>query len=191
VLDDHLLDGGFGEIGIERGAAEAEEVVEGGDEFFITGLAFLDDELAEAGADFGDAFLEFIDGFFPFGDGGRGVAEEEIENVDEVFGLFEIGFVEAFALLVEDGAGGFLEEDVVLRITSAASLASQRPWLRLKSSRSAPSALSGLRPLRLMAYSGTSFQSNWRAQVSRSSWKAERTADSCLMPSCSNFLSDS
>src|SRR5262245_1710357 len=71
VLDDHLLDGFEGDVGIERAAAEGAEVFKGGDEFLV-GLAFLFDEGFEARADLRDAFLEFGDGFFPFGNRGRG-----------------------------------------------------------------------------------------------------------------------
>ena len=116
MLDNHLLDGFDGDVGIERAAAKGTEIFKRGDKLLV-GLALFFDERFKARADLRDAVAEFADGFFPFGNGGRRVFEKELENVDEVFGFREVGAIDALALLIKNRAARFLKENVVLRIT--------------------------------------------------------------------------
>ncbi|MGA2174357.1 MAG: hypothetical protein ABSH38_05160 [Verrucomicrobiota bacterium] len=115
VLNDHFLDGLDGNVGIQRAAAERAEGFKGGGEFLVV-LSLLFDEGFQARANLRDFALEFLDGLFPFRDGGRGEFEEELEDVNEVVGLFQVGLVKPFAVLVKDGAVGLPEKDVLSRV---------------------------------------------------------------------------
>ncbi len=70
----------------------------------------------QAGADLRDFVAELLDGLFPVGHSGRGEFEEESEDVDELVGIGEVGFVKTLGVLVEDGAVGLPEEDVLLGV---------------------------------------------------------------------------
>ena len=115
VLDDHLLDGLDGDVGIERAAAEGTEIFKRGDEFLV-GLAFLFDEGFQACANLRDFVFEFLDGLFPFRDGGRGEFQKQGEDFDKVVGFGQVGFPKPFAVLVKHGAVGLPEKNVLLGI---------------------------------------------------------------------------
>ena len=66
VLDQHLLDGGLGEIGVDGLTALVEKAGESGGESPV-GLPFLLDQIGQALTDVGDPVLEVGDGFFPGG----------------------------------------------------------------------------------------------------------------------------
>ena len=89
VLDQHLLDGGFGEIGVDGLAAFVQKGGEGGGESLV-GLALLLDQLGQALADVGDPVLELGDGLFPGGVFLGTVGEEGVEGLDEPGGVGEV-----------------------------------------------------------------------------------------------------
>jgi hypothetical protein len=70
VLDEHFLDGGVGEIGIDAAPGELRKVGKRLDEAPV-GFALLFDDLNQAAGEFGDAVLKLADGALPFGVGGR------------------------------------------------------------------------------------------------------------------------
>src|ERR1019366_1821521 len=115
VLDDHLLDGGHGDVGIQRTPAKGAKVLKRGDELLV-GLALGLDELAQLRAEFGDAVLEFFHGLFPFGNGGRGKLKEEGKDFNEVVRLGQVGLVKTLAILKQHGLVRLPEEDVVFGI---------------------------------------------------------------------------
>ena len=118
VLDDHLLDGLDRDVRVERAAAKGAEILEGGDELLV-GLALLLDQVFEAGADLGDLVPEFLDRLFPVRHGRGRKLEEELEDIDQLFVVGEVGFIDALGILVKDGAIGLPEEDVLLRVAEA------------------------------------------------------------------------
>ena len=112
VLDQHALDGIFGEIGIDGLTAEGVEVVEAADEGGIAAALFVDD-LLDGGGEFGDAVGEFGDGLFPLLDVGSFVVEEMVDDLDQVVRVGDVEVGDAGPGLVEDGAVGGLKDDVV------------------------------------------------------------------------------
>ena len=90
MLDKHLLDGLFGEVGVDGLAAFVQEVGEGGGEDTVAAPLPLD-KLGEALADIGHLFFELGDGFFPCGVGRPAVAEKALQRQNEVVRLGEVG----------------------------------------------------------------------------------------------------
>ena len=111
VLDEHLIDGGLREVGVEAAAAEVEEVGEGLLEGGV-GLVGLVDLLLEALGEVGDALFELIDGLLELLDLGLDVAEELEEEFGEGGRVFHVGREDELAGLVEDGGLVVLEDDV-------------------------------------------------------------------------------
>ena len=119
VLHEHLADAVVGEVGVDGLAAEFGEglkvFAEGG---ILLELAFEDPGYAFG--EIGDLLGELDDGFFPVDLVRLFVLEEELENLDELFGRGD-GVVEGDAVaLVEDGVAGGLEEDVAEGIAGVA-----------------------------------------------------------------------
>ena len=79
VLDEHLLDGIFGEVGIDGLAAERVEGVKALAEGAVALLFGLDEMLRSVGQ-LGDALLKLADGGFPFVVIGLAVGEELVEQ---------------------------------------------------------------------------------------------------------------
>ena len=81
MLDEHVLDGGIGEVGIDGLAAEVGEglevFAEGGVALVLGGEDFVDavGEVRDFGGELGDRV-------FPVGDVGLLVVEEELEDFD-------------------------------------------------------------------------------------------------------------
>src|ERR1017187_7352885 len=112
VLDEHFLDGGISEIGIDGAPGEFRKVGKRFDETPIS-LALPLDDFNQAAGEFGHAVLKLGDGALPFGVGGRRVAEEGVERVNEGGRLGKVG-VEGHAVVLEgEGAARGWEEDVV------------------------------------------------------------------------------
>ena len=80
------MDGGFGQIGVDRQTHFAEKIGEGVSKARIVFL-FLLDQFCQTFPDFMHFVFEESDGFFPFGDGWRMIAEEGFERLDELFGV--------------------------------------------------------------------------------------------------------
>jgi len=70
VLDNHFLDGFNRNVRIERAAAERTEAFKRSDELLV-GLTFFFDKGFQARTNLWDFVAEFLDGLFPFRDGGR------------------------------------------------------------------------------------------------------------------------
>jgi hypothetical protein len=68
-------------------------------------LVFGFEDFGDAAGEVGDLVGELGDGFFPVGDVGVAVVEEELENFDQVFGLGEVAVEGDAVVLIEDGAG--------------------------------------------------------------------------------------
>ena len=115
VLDEHFLDGGSGEIGIERLPAEGDEAVEGLGEDFVR-LFLRADDRGHLPADLGQLVLELGDSFFPFVKGRGLILEEAFEDGDEVVRFRDVEVERLFPVLHEHGACRGLEEDVVARV---------------------------------------------------------------------------
>src|SRR5665213_803477 len=111
VLDEHILDGLQRDVRIQRAATKRKKIVKGADELGI-GLALLFDKLLQAGGDLRTLVFEFLDGFFPFGDGGRREFQKQREDVNEVVGLGQVGFVKFLAVLVKHSTGGLPEKNI-------------------------------------------------------------------------------
>jgi hypothetical protein len=112
VLDEHLLDGGVGEIGIDAAPGELRKVGKRLDETPVC-FALLFDDFDEAAGEFGNAVPKLADGALPFGVRGRCVAEEGVESVNEGLRLGEVGVEGKGVVLEQEGAARGLEEDVV------------------------------------------------------------------------------
>jgi hypothetical protein len=95
--------------------AEGVEVFETVDERGTVAALFVDD-LLDGGGQFGDALGKLGDGLFPLLDVGSLVVEELVDDLDEVVGLGDVFVADAGSGLIEDGAFGSLEDDVVARI---------------------------------------------------------------------------
>lgn len=115
VLNEHALDGFFGKIGIDGLAAESIEIIEAADKGGIL-AAFVVDGFLDGGREFGDALGKIADGGFPFGDVGRLVVEELVDDVDQRIGTGDFFVEDAGSALIEDGAFRGLENDVVARV---------------------------------------------------------------------------
>lgn len=85
VLDEHFLDGEFGEIGIERSSADGDELAEGVVVFRVF-FARLFQDRGEGFAQGGDDVLEVRDGGFPLGDGFGGKFEELLRTPSSASG---------------------------------------------------------------------------------------------------------
>src|ERR1019366_5003165 len=118
MLDEHGLDGFDREVGIDGLAANVVEGVEALDELGV-GAALGFDLVFDALGDGGDALLEGGDGLVPFFVVGLAVAEEDLEQFDEVAAVADV-FVQALAdaVLEEDGLLGGLKDDVGLGIAA-------------------------------------------------------------------------
>jgi hypothetical protein len=77
VLDEHFIDGGDGEVRVERLAADIEELVEGFLEGAIRAMCVVD-LLLERFGQFRDALLELVDGLLEAFDIRLGVAVERV-----------------------------------------------------------------------------------------------------------------
>ena len=80
------------------------------------------DLLGQAFGEVGDALLELIDGLLELLDLGLDVAEELGDQIGELGRVGHVGGEDALAVLVEDGGGGVLEDDVVEGIAGLALL---------------------------------------------------------------------
>ena len=115
VLDQHLLDGGFGKGRVDGLAAFLQELGEGGGEALV-GPALLPDQLGEALADLRDPLFELGDRLLPGGVLLRAVAEEDLQRLDQLRRVGEVGVERQAPVLPEHGPARRLEEDVVARV---------------------------------------------------------------------------
>jgi len=99
----------------EGSAAEGSKVGEGGNKGGVD-LALGVNDLLEAAAEVGNLLLEVGDGLVPFLVDRLGVGEELVDDLDEVFGIGEIGVEGGLAVLEQEGAVGGLEEDVAVGV---------------------------------------------------------------------------
>ena len=104
MLDEHLLDGGDGEIGIERLPAERNETLESFGELRVL-LFFATDDVGHLLADLGEAILELGDGLFPLVER-RGLILEESRRISTRLSGLEMSRSSALAILHEHGACG-------------------------------------------------------------------------------------
>jgi hypothetical protein len=111
VLDEHLLDGEVGEVGVDRLAAEVGEGLELFTEVGVL-LVLGFEDFSDASGEVRDLLGELEDGFFPIDFVGQAMLEEVLEDFDEVFGFGKVAVEGDTVVLVEDGAVGGLEEDV-------------------------------------------------------------------------------
>ena len=102
MLDQHLVDVGFGKIRIQRRAAERDEPGEGLAEFPIL-LVGLGDMLAEGLRRIGNAALELVHGAFEIALMGLVVRQEAVEEIRDLDRLGEGEPARFAAVLVEDG----------------------------------------------------------------------------------------
>ena len=190
MLDEHLSDGVVGEVGVDGLAAEFGE----GKEVLAEGgvlLVFRFEDGGDAACEIGNLLGELGDGLFPVDLVGLTVLEEEVEDFDQPFRLVEVAVEGDAVVLIQDGAIGRLKEDVgewvaccdlgfdltlevVVRI-----LASQRPWTRVRSSTSAPSARRGCLPVPLKGTLRRGASRRVSAALRRSA-KAERVLPSVV-----------
>ncbi|HLX63751.1 MAG TPA: hypothetical protein VKX17_20945 [Planctomycetota bacterium] len=117
VLDEHFIDGGLADVGIERGLAEREEGGEGFLEFAIRCVG-VGDEVLKAAREFGDARAEIFDGVGELFDFGFGVAVEFVEQVGELLRVLQIDAQDFVFVLNQDGFAGVFEDDVVERVAA-------------------------------------------------------------------------
>ena len=89
VLDEHLLDGGVGEVGVDGLAAEVGEGLELCAEVGVLLVLGVEDG-GDPEGEVGDLFRELEDGLFPVDLVGLAVVEEELQDFDEAFGLDQI-----------------------------------------------------------------------------------------------------
>ena len=115
MLNQHLLDRGLGQVGIDRLAAFFKELGEGGDKAAI-GLPLILDQLRQAAPDVGHFVFELGDCLLPGGVLLRAVAEEGLERLDQLGRFGQVGVQRQALVLPEDGALRRLEEDVVARV---------------------------------------------------------------------------
>jgi hypothetical protein len=116
MLHKHVADAVVGEVGIDGLAAEFGERLE---VFAESPVAIVLGQ--QQGLDgSGEVFYlggELVDGVFPVGDVGLLMIEEELEDVNEFFGVGEVTVEGDAAVLIEDGASWRLEEGVGEGIT--------------------------------------------------------------------------
>ena len=82
VLNEHLLDSGFGEIGVDGLTAFLVEIRKGHREPAV-GLSLPLDQRRQPAHDVGHFVLELRDGLFPFGDLCRTIKKEGLERLDK------------------------------------------------------------------------------------------------------------
>ena len=115
VLDEHLLNGVFAEVRVERLTAKGDESIERRDELFVL-LPLRADDVAHLTPDLGKAILELGDGFFPLIEGWSLILEKGTKDFDEVVGIGYVEIERPLAVLHEHGTIWGLEEDVVARV---------------------------------------------------------------------------
>src|SRR5690606_4377326 len=101
--------------GVEGVADDADEEIESLLKRAVFRVGFLDD-VAQVSGVFGDALVEDADGLIEVLDGRFGVAEEGGEQFGDLGGYSEVIRPDAALVLVEDGAAGVLEDDVLQRV---------------------------------------------------------------------------
>ena len=116
MLDDHLLHGGVGEVGVEGLAAEPGEVVKGLNEARV-GKILPADQFQEGGGVLRQSIFELGHGLLPFLKMGRLIIEEGFEGLNQRFRAGDILIKILPAILVNDGPMRGLEENVVTGIT--------------------------------------------------------------------------
>lgn len=117
MLDEHLLDGVFGDVRVDRRTVYVGEVVERPLEALV-GAALLADQLQEPLRQFGDLVLELRDGMLPLFVGGRLVLHERLDRLDKRLGLSDVVVEDFPIVLPNDGVVGGLEEDIVARVAA-------------------------------------------------------------------------
>ena len=115
MLDDHLLHRAFGQVRIERGATEIEELSKGSPVFGV-GLAFVADEAGQILAQLLNSAFELVDRLLPLVERGRPPSEKKGEDVNKLVGLGEVGVEELLAVLVQNRSPRLLEKNVVARV---------------------------------------------------------------------------
>lgn len=111
MLDEHLIDVGFGEFGVERGAADGDEFGESGLEGRVLLVGFVD-VFAQGLGEVGNAAFELVHGALEFALVGVVVGEEAVEEVGEVRGVAEGEFAGFGAVLIENRGAGVFEDGV-------------------------------------------------------------------------------
>src|SRR6266478_3990054 len=116
MLNEHLFDGLFREIRIDRLPAKREEVVESCAEAIVR-LLFSLDYVFDSLSKLWNLILKLLDGLLPIFILRRQVFEKLFENFNERDGLSYVQVQNRSAILPKNRAFGHLEDDVVLRIT--------------------------------------------------------------------------
>ena len=112
VLDQHLLDSGFGEVGVDRLTAFLMEGGKGSGKLTVR-APFLFDQFCQAVPKRGHPIFELCNCFFPFGILLRAVGKEGFEGMYQLCRIGQIGIERLLIVLPKDGAVWGLEEDVV------------------------------------------------------------------------------
>ena len=113
MLEEHLFDSGFGEVGVNRGLAELMELGEGGSEARTLAVTRLDEFLRLAPqcwhgiTKFGNSGAP-LGGIFTF------VGEECLQHGDKRLAFGDVRVQHLASVLIKNGAFRGLEEDVVL-----------------------------------------------------------------------------
>ena len=105
VLDDHLLDGLDGNVGIERASAEGAEIFKRGDELPV-GLALVFDELAKLAPICGTSSLNSSTAFSHLAMAGGANSRNSVRILTRSAGLGQVGLVKTLAILEKHGLSG-------------------------------------------------------------------------------------
>jgi len=119
VLDEHFVDGGLADIGVERLAANLHEVGMGPLEALIVGVR-IGDAAGEPIGERGNFLAEVGDGFFEARKGRHLVIDERLEYTGGSAGVCEAGPAHFEAILKEHEGLGVFEEHVAKRVATLA-----------------------------------------------------------------------
>ena len=112
MLDQHLLNGGFGEIGIDRLTAFRMKILKRGGKVGVD-IPFILDQGCQAASECRHFVFELCNRLLPFGVFLRTVGKEGFENPYQLHWVIQIDIKRLLTVLPKDGALRGLEKDVV------------------------------------------------------------------------------